>query len=227
MGKRSVRIEKICIENFKNIRKGELDFSNKRKAYKSSILGLYGQNGSGKTALVDAIHVLKYTLSGQTLQDEYADYINIDSSYATLSFEFRVTIDEFIYGVWYQFSLKKLEYDEDTNFQEKAAEKVKYKVEVFDEILSYSCFNGANKVRKGPLINTKTKDVFIPKAKYEELVGNDKTKMVDLLVTKKMMQATSRSFIFSREMLNIYRLLKAWLYSEIENYTLLRQRILD
>lgn len=205
MGKRSVRIEKICIENFKNIRKGELDFSNKRKAYKSSILGLYGQNGSGKTALVDAIHVLKYTLSGQTLQDEYADYINIDSSYATLSFEFRVTIDEFIYGVWYQFSLKKLEYDEDTNFQEKAAEKVKYKVEVFDEILSYSCFNGANKVRKGPLINTKTKDVFIPKAKYEELVGNDKTKMVDLLVTKKMMQATSRSFIFSREMLNVFR----------------------
>ena len=63
----------------------------------------------------------------------------------------------------------------------------------------------ANKVRKGPLINTKTKDVFIPKAKYEELVGNDKTKMVDLLVTKKMMQATSRSFIFSREMLNVFR----------------------
>ena len=29
--------------------------------------------------------------------------------------------------------------------------------------------------------------------------------MVDLLVTKKMMQATSRSFIFSREMLNVFR----------------------
>lgn len=55
------------------------------------------------------------------------------------------------------------------------------------------------------MIDTRTKEVFIPKAKYGELVGNDKTKMMDLLVTKKYVQATSRSFIFSREMINIFR----------------------
>ena len=48
-------IESITIENFKNVAQGTLDFINKRKDYKSSVLGLYGQNGSGKTALIDAI----------------------------------------------------------------------------------------------------------------------------------------------------------------------------
>ena len=45
-----VRIESITIENFKNVRKGVLDFENRRKKYRTSIVGLYGQNGSGKTA---------------------------------------------------------------------------------------------------------------------------------------------------------------------------------
>ena len=50
-----VRLEKIRIQNFKNVIDGELVLKNKRKPYKASILGLYGQNGSGKTALIDAL----------------------------------------------------------------------------------------------------------------------------------------------------------------------------
>ena len=50
-----VRIESIEIQNFKNVKYGVLDFVNNRKNYNSSVLGLYGQNGSGKTALIDAL----------------------------------------------------------------------------------------------------------------------------------------------------------------------------
>ena len=50
-----VRIESIEIKNFKNVGYGHLDFGNSKKGYKASILGLYGQNGSGKTALIDAL----------------------------------------------------------------------------------------------------------------------------------------------------------------------------
>ena len=49
MNSQFVRIESITIENFKNVRKGVLDFENRRKKYRTSIVGLYGQNGSGKT----------------------------------------------------------------------------------------------------------------------------------------------------------------------------------
>ena len=55
MENRTVRIETITIENFKNVMQGTLDFENKRKKYKASVLGLYGQNGSGKTALIHAV----------------------------------------------------------------------------------------------------------------------------------------------------------------------------
>ena len=53
------RIEKIEIENFKNVKYGQVVLKNNRKDYKASILGIYGQNGSGKTALIDAIKLLK------------------------------------------------------------------------------------------------------------------------------------------------------------------------
>ena len=72
-----VRIESITIENFKNVAQGTIDFGNKRKEYKASILGLYGQNGSGKTALIDAIQLLKIALCGHSMPHKYADYVKI------------------------------------------------------------------------------------------------------------------------------------------------------
>ncbi len=55
-----VRIESIQIKNFKNVKSGYLNFNNTKKSYRSSVLGLYGQNGSGKTAVIDALALLKY-----------------------------------------------------------------------------------------------------------------------------------------------------------------------
>ena len=60
MNSQFVRIESITIENFKNVRKGVLDFENRRKKYRTSIVGLYGQNGSGKTALIKLRIVLYF-----------------------------------------------------------------------------------------------------------------------------------------------------------------------
>lgn len=56
-----------------------LNFENNRKSYNSSILGLYGQNGSGKTALIDALSLLKLALCGQPIPVTFADYVNVDA----------------------------------------------------------------------------------------------------------------------------------------------------
>ncbi len=57
MQDRTVRITNITIKNFKNVKNGTVDLINRRKDYKASLLGLYGQNRSGKTALIEAVQL--------------------------------------------------------------------------------------------------------------------------------------------------------------------------
>lgn len=204
MENRSVRITNIAVENFKNVKKGVICLENKKKEYKASILGVYGQNGSGKTALIDAIALLKNILCGQPIPARYADYINVDAKIAKLSYQFRIKYDEGSFDVWYDYCLKKVEDDNTLNMDENTSQ-MKYKVEVFDEVLSYAFTSKNEKIRKGLLIDTRTTEVFVPRAKFAELVGDDKTKNTDLLVNKKYIQTTSRGFIFSREMINNFR----------------------
>ena len=89
-----VRIEEITIRNFKNVKYGRVTLKNNRKNYKASVLGLYGQNGTGKTALIDAMALLKFALCGMKVPSTYADYINIESEYATMIFKFAVEMPE-------------------------------------------------------------------------------------------------------------------------------------
>jgi AAA15 family ATPase/GTPase len=199
MYNRSIRITNITIENFKNVKYGTINLENKRKNYQSSIIGLYGQNGSGKTALIDSLELLKFVLCGKQVPTKYSDYINVDTNCSKFSFQFKIKSDNDIYDIWYQFDLKKLEDDiEDTGYINNI------KAVICDEVISYSFESGGQKIRKNTLIDTRTNEVFIPKSKYADLIGDD-IDVTDLIVTKKLLQATSKSFIFSREMINIFR----------------------
>lgn len=205
MVNRVVRIESITIKNFKNVLKGTINFENKRKAYKSSVLGLYGQNGSGKTALIDAIQLLKFALCGNQIPNKYADYINVDEESAVLEYEFAMRYPEEEYKVWYQFGLKKVTDESDSNAEEELSTNATTRVELFDEVLSFSYESKEEKLRKAPLIDTRVDELFAPKAKLVELVGDDKEQYMDLLVTKRLAKTMSRSFIFSRELVTQYR----------------------
>ncbi|WP_331654767.1 AAA family ATPase, partial [Anaerosporobacter sp.] len=60
-----VRIIKSELENFKNVRYGEIKYMNYRNVERDAkienhdIVGIYGQNGSGKTAMIEAFDILK------------------------------------------------------------------------------------------------------------------------------------------------------------------------
>lgn len=79
------RLSRIEIYNFKNIKRAELDFKN-------SILGLYGQNGSGKTALIDVLDLIKTILCGQKISSDFSNMIHVDADYSRIVVQF--TIDE-------------------------------------------------------------------------------------------------------------------------------------
>ena len=201
----SVRLESIEINNLKNVKYGKINLINPRTSYNANLLGVYGQNGSGKTALVDAINILKYILSGVKLHNSFADYINIGCDYAMLKFAFRITdmaTDEKTY-VEYEFKLRKEEEpDAGRNTLESASVR-QYRAVIYDEILSYSgtCSSGRKKILT--LIDTSKGEIFGPASKLALLSNKNKTVQTDMLVAKKLAIATSRSFIFSNEFFKI------------------------
>lgn len=180
----TIRLSEISIQNFKNIKNGELNFNNRRKKYRASILGLYGQNGSGKTALIDALQLLKYILCGKTVPADMADCINVDAEYAALSYKFDVTISTGRYEAFYEFRIRKEKNITEQNLDMDAVHEHRSKLMIYDEVLSYSFDGNQEKIRKGPFIDTRTEKVFVPVSKYDCLLGKDKDKMMNLLAAK-------------------------------------------
>ena len=203
-----VRIESIEIKNFKNVGYGRLDFESSKNNCQASILGLYGQNGSGKTALIDALELLRLSLSGRMIPVHFADYINVDSDFSTLKYGFKVhdEQDSGVYSVFYEVSLRRESNHIEFNTEQPVVEE-SYRAALFNEVLSYSYESENRKMRLSPVIDTGTAEdtVFLPASKYQLLIGKDKETLTNLLVAKQLAYTTSRSFIFSRELLNALR----------------------
>lgn len=194
---RNVRIENISITNFKNVKYGTIDLVTK-KEFKGNILGLYGQNGSGKTALIDSISLLKSIMSGQKVQNSFADLVNIDSNNASFEFRFSLTNDSDIAYALYSFSLKKVYSDNDDSHIKN------YFSAIYDEKLSISRYvDNKNVLAKQLLIDTTNSETFGPKTKYELLLNNFKETEIDVIVAKKLAYKSGRSFIFSNELLKL------------------------
>lgn len=82
-----VQIKSISLANFKNVVSGSVDFKN-------NILGVYGQNGSGKTALVDALEIFQAVARGEVLPPFVENLIMCGKPYAECSLTFELNNEE-------------------------------------------------------------------------------------------------------------------------------------
>ena len=123
-----IRLQQIEIDNFKNVEHGIVDFQSYiNKEYfssKAEVVGLYGQNGSGKTAIVDALNFLQIILSGLPLPNDSMEYILKTNDMASLNFIFSLEKEDIKVLLYYGFTIKKTE----------------NKVAVSNEKLTYSLF---------------------------------------------------------------------------------------
>lgn len=210
----TVRIKKVILRNFKSVEYGEVILNCGRQFIpyntESDILGLYGQNGSGKTAFIEALAILKTLMSGRRVEAVYADCIAIDKDHAELEFVFDLQYkDGHIREATYAFSLRCQE-DAPEEIQENSQEgsedgdysAPKQKVVVFNEKF-YLLWEKASK--KQLIIDTSSvNSAFGPDTKRKMLAGGGKKTLISLEVNKQVANKESRSMIFQKNTLSLF-----------------------
>jgi AAA15 family ATPase/GTPase len=106
------RLLRVGIENFKNINSGTVFFNERKELIKgnfelqgSALLGIYGQNGSGKTGIIDALDIL-HEIASSSLPKNSGSKVQYQHETTTLSFEFLYHHDNLAEIVEYSVILK-------------------------------------------------------------------------------------------------------------------------
>lgn len=209
----TVRIQKIIVENFKSVRHGEIVFNCGRKKIpqdtEPDILGIYGQNGSGKTSVIEALAILKSVVSGFSVNNRYSECVMDGADYSMLSFvfdlQYPIREHEKIRTIYYSFKMGTVpnEIDDETS---NSIPTYQNKVRIFDEeICASGWFAGENQKKQVILTSSGVKYPFGPTRKVQDYIGNKRDDaIVDLEVSKVTASKESRSFVFADETLKVF-----------------------
>lgn len=190
-----VRLASLKISNIKNVKNGQIMMPNacrKQLSYKNAeVLGIYGQNGSGKTAIIDTLYYLQEIMTGRTVEEEAADYIDVNDNWAEISADFYIFIEETIYEVNYRVILQR---------DGKRAEIVR-------ETMSCAINKGNSRSNKTVFMDFQRADrenIFLPKKRLDEVVEANTENKTDLIVARKMAEKGNYSYIFGESSREIF-----------------------
>ncbi len=182
-----VRVVNVEINNLKNVKKGQFhtnsSFSTLEKA---DVIGFYGQNGSGKTAIVDAFKLLETLLSANhhhPLPKLSANLICFNEEAIRLLFQFIIQNKFGEFYVNYEVSL--------------VAGQGKYQVK--DEELSYR--ENKKKKRLKVLISKNDNNITIRNKKINDM---NESQRVSAMVANRMATSSSTSFVFREELKEVF-----------------------
>lgn len=195
MEEKIVRLASLEISNIKNVKNGRIVMPgvlNKSPIRNTAeVLGIYGQNGSGKTAVIDTLFYLQKIMTGDGIAEEFEEYIDANSSYAEITAAFHVFRGHVLYEVSYRILLDK---------NEKG-------VQIQRETLSYAKTEKGERTNKTTLMDyqrDKSGAVFAPKKRYDEVVKENKENSTDLIVAKKIAEKSKCSYIFGESSREIF-----------------------
>lgn len=182
-----VRLSSLKISNIKNVRTGRIVMPNtyqKHLTYKTAeVLGIYGQNGSGKTAVIDTMYYLQKIMIGNTLDEEIADYIDVASNHAEITADFNIFIETIIYEVGYRVIL------------ERSGDGAN----IVRETLSCAIHKDNSRSNKTVFVDyqrSKHESVFTPKKRLDEVIETNAENKTDLIVARKIAEKSNCSYIF-------------------------------
>ncbi|HFI0938878.1 TPA: AAA family ATPase [Streptococcus suis] len=102
---KQLKLVSIEISNIKNVQYGVINFKNKNEI--SHLTGIYGQNGSGKTSVINAVSFIKDLVEDSVNKKEYFDMLTYGME-ATI----KILFDINNYGVEYSVTFEKIRTEE-------------------------------------------------------------------------------------------------------------------
>lgn len=160
-------------------------------ADKAEILGIYGQNGSGKTAIVDALYFLQKVMIGANLDQSVEDYMDIDSDTAEIFADFNLFMDGIVFEIGYRLSLIR-------------EEKV---VVISRETLSGAKNENGSRTNKTVFMDyqrDQKNTIFKPQKRLDEILEENKDIKTDLIVARKMAEKSNCSYVFGESSRDIF-----------------------
>ncbi len=190
-----VRLASLTLKNIKNVKNGTIfmPFANNRSLDwgGAEVLGIYGQNGSGKTAIVDALYFVQHIMIGEELNQTLLDYIDMAACGAEVNVEFKIYGKDVLYEVGYNIFLDKGESG----------------IIIKREFLNCAVNQNGNRSSKNIFMDyqrAETESIFKPQRRFDELVGRDKEIKMDLIVARKIAEKSNCSYIFGEASREIF-----------------------
>lgn len=183
-----VRVKAIQLQNLKNVKQGSFVCNSTFDALEEAdIIGFYGQNGSGKTAVVEAFSLLKNLLStslyGESLPKRAKNLLYAGQEYLQLSVQFLIQNEQGEFLVKYDVKL----------------EVVEERLQVVHESLAYR--ENVKGRRYKEIISKNQEMLKLRTHTVHKLCQDDR---VILLVAERMAATNYTSFIFREELNDIY-----------------------
>lgn len=216
-----LRIKKITIQNFKSIGNGVVEFNCYKEQYPYNtvpdILGVYGQNGSGKTSLLQAITLVKGLICGFKIGKSYAELIDVVDQPAHIKIEFDYQYISNVHNtVIYEMNIdckeKEVEVqDEVSGSKVKKNRKVAF---ISNEVISTDIYEEGDKRRLHTIIDT-GKNLFCPASHVASFYDDTKEIVDELTYIKRNSYEHSRSFVFDEDLYEVFKREKYSKYYEI------------
>lgn len=192
MMQKNVRLCSVELFDYKNVTHGKIEMPCAAKrdfsCDRSEILGIYGQNGSGKTTVIEALSLTKFLLSGMSLPKEAADDIAKNADAASCAVTFFIGDENNGYCAEYFFMIRR-------------ADSVEHTVYIAEEKLSYRTVTDGKLSASKILLHyeaDKTGRFLSPKYRYDAMIKNGDD-AVELAVAKKLAVRGGMSFLFSAD----------------------------
>ena len=194
---RKVRINKVTIQDFKSVANGSINFNvaEALRQGKPCVMGIYGQNGSGKTVIIEALSIFKCILSGKSIPNQHLETISKGKDSCSLSVELAIVADEHTDCIaTYSCELARRKDPNSSTTDPKSI------LAVISESVKISGLFGGKTFRSQFIAETDENCKLIrPENKAALLYGKDNDTLRQLEKQKVLALYGSRSFIFSEQ----------------------------